>query len=366
MMRSQKLVALLALAVLVGLALALRLLDRRVSQFRALDYSGRGMVFYLDRRGIVEQVMLFPTEGFEEKEADGPESWTTIHPGRGVGDVRFGDPESEVREKWPLQWRRYGEGEFSIIYDDRGSVSCSFQDDRLEFVSISGHEYKTAENIGPGSPEVEVIAAYGEPDELPAYAGKKTTIFTEAAGKMEQSLVLAGLLAFLAVKVIKVEGPSRLFWILIAGYLFLLVITINPIRVIQFGFGYLGFYLRSIRNFALFYVLGALVAPLMLAGIWWGERIACRKGFGGAGKYILPGSFVFLGNAVFYILMAVGAGLYFGMRFGDPMTQSRILFQIPLALTGVVFYLAFLQFARLFGSGSNCPIYSPDGIQGCR
>jgi len=122
-MPRKKIRALIILLVLAASVPVLRYLDRKFFQPEYLGYSRQGIGFVIDRHGIVEEIHVYPVKGAQGEVSENSEGNSLIYPGRGVGSIRFGDLEGEVREKWPAQLEGYGRKAAHIIYSREEGVN---------------------------------------------------------------------------------------------------------------------------------------------------------------------------------------------------------------------------------------------------
>ncbi len=363
-MTKKKIRAIIILLALAAIVPALRYLDREFFQPDYLGYAQQGIGFVIDRHGIVDQISIYPVESEEDEVPEDSESDTVIYPGRGVGAVRFGDSEGEVREKWPAEWEGYGRKVSNIIYSREEGVNFVFREDELVGISLSQQKYRTESGIRVGSRKEEAAAAYQESTEelehsvISGYWIVRILGFAVAAQLIEKYLILAGILSIFSVWIIGDRNKYRRLWLLSVGYLTLFIINLNPLQVFKFGFDGIIITFNSLYYLIFSFVI-ALPAPLILTGIWRGEKIADEKGLGGGRKYLMPGLYALAFSAGYYVLLSLGAAVFQGMNFGGSAMLETTLLRMPLSAVALVFYLAFLQFNRLFAKIPPVPQAQP-------
>ncbi len=362
-MPRKKIRALIILLVLAASVPVLRFLDREFFQPDYLGYTRQGIGFVIDRQGLVEEIHIYPVEGLEGEDWENSEGNTLIYPGRGVGNIHFGDLEGEIRKKWPAEWEGYGRKAAHIIYSRKEGVNFVFQEDELVHISLTQTKYRTESGIGVGSRKEEAVAAYEESYESPRvvvvnseYRIIRILGFAVAARLIEQYLVLAGILSIFSLWIIKDRNNNRRLWLMLVGYLALFIINLHPLQVFKFGFDGIILSLSS-PQYLIFYFVLALPAPLILAGIWRGEKISAQKRLEGARKYLFPGLWALAFSAGYYILLSLGVAVFQEMKLGSKAMLETTLLRIPLSAGALVFYLAFLQFNRLFGDDSGYLVY---------
>jgi len=326
-MPRKKIRALIILLVLAASVPVLRYLDRKFFQPEYLGYSRQGIGFVIDRHGIVEEIHVYPVKGAQGEVSENSEGNSLIYPGRGVGSIRFGDLEGEVREKWPAQLEGYGRKAAHIIYSREEGVNFAFQEDELVHISLTHIKYRTESDIGVGSRKDEAVAAYekssAEPEHyaISGYWIVRLLGLAVAARLIEQYLVLAGILSIFSLWILRVRKNNRRLWLLPVGYLALFIINLHPLQVFKFGFDGIIFSLSN-PQYLIFYFVLALPAPLILVGIWRGEKKISQKKFEDWKKYLLPGLYALGFSAGYYILLSLGVAMFQGDAGNNPAEDA--------------------------------------------
>ncbi len=134
---------------------------------------------------LLSVVLCFPSCGDEETGGTTPED-ITIFPGQGLNDLEIGDLGSEVATELGEGYLPVinvgGSGNATynyfnvakgvdVIFGQHGSGDLDINTLPIQSFSLSDNfDGMTAEGIKLGSTEAEVIAAYGEPDEIDFWA----------------------------------------------------------------------------------------------------------------------------------------------------------------------------------------------------
>ncbi len=370
----KKIVPLLILAILVGLIPVLRYLAREYFQVHYLRYPDQGIQYRIDRHLKVDRISLVPVDELESETTAENGKDKIIYPGQGVGNIRFGDSEEEVRENWPGAWRGHKiKGRWfvqSVIYSKREGIRFFFLANELNKIQLIGSkECRTVKNIGLDSREEEIISVHGETDKHSGYWSGRFVNLLIVARFLAVTLILAGVLSFVSVFVVGKCSRLRVLWLSLIGYL-----TLAVIHLIRMGIFQYGFQLPEVTRLTiglviiLIIMIGSLflLAPLLVIGLWLGEKRAYRRGAGPAGKYVTAGIFILIFSAGYYVSQELISPLIYGFYLGIWLPLVVVLdfafHTVHLAVLAPIFYLAFIQFNRLFGDESGYLVYRPREI----
>ena len=340
-MKKQRIIAVIVLLLLIGMVPPLEYLHDKLYKTHLLDYRNLGIIFVIDRHNIANSIMIRMSEEEESSRYEVPDSNNNkIFPGQGVGSIRLGDSIEDVERMWGGSLRKHEYENMAAIWDSDRNMVMEFQYGELERIIIRSKDFLTEEGLRVGSKEEEIRAAYGHPESKSRTTVYYSSILLSLAYSILNIWILALVLSLISMYIFKKRFQRSYLILIIASSFTAIIIYSNPLKIFMYG---LEAYVMGLKPMLLWTPV-ALIAPLVLVGILWGEIISKRNFLTGFKKYAFIICFATLGRIVAFIIF----GLYTMLIMKMYYFNWSYLWSVYL-IEGLLIYFAWLQFNRLFG-----------------
>jgi len=319
----------------------LRYLHNKLYKTHLLDYRNLGIIFVIDRHNIVSSIMISRSEEEELPLSEVVDSNNNeIFPGQGVGSIRLGDSIEDVERMWGGSFRKHEYENMAAIWDNDRNMFMEFQYGELERITIRSKDFSTEEGLRVGSKEEEIRAAYGQPESKSRTTMYYSSILSSLAYSILNIWILALVLSLISLYIFKKRFHRSYLILIIASSFIAIIIHSNPLKIFTYG---LEAYVMGLKPLLLWTSV-AIIAPLVLVGIWWGEIISKRNYLAGFKKYAFIICFATLGRIVAFIIFGLYVMLIMKMYYFN-WTYSWSVYLIE----GLLIYFVWMQFNCIFG-----------------